>query len=245
MFYDRWARNAGSWMGSFKPSSVSKFMEKYIPGGPVGAGVAMGIPLALAGWYGARPLSRFLARRMGGFAPGSPGLRNAYYQIDQTLPRTRALLAGTMGLLPGVLMANESYVSKKNDPAHGGWRSMFTWDRGGLNKSGSDAGYKNALMDVPSVPVDPALDLIWSDSYLTGKEKYNASLPFQHAAPDGTGVVSKADLIKGAVRAGFGGAAGYVVGSVLGDVFSAPPQAKKIMSWTGAVAGALKNTGVI
>ena len=112
-------------------------------------------------------------------------------------------------------------------------------------EAGYNAAYMNPLHDHPGIPVDYSLDLIWGDKYLNGKEKINASKPFENAGEGKSGMISTGDLARGALRAGFGAGAGYLLANTMGKVLSAPQAVTQTLSATGALAGMLKNTGVI
>ena len=122
----------------------------------------------------------------------------------------------------------------------------FTKTHSLKKKAAWNAGDMNALNDTnANIPVHSSLNLLYSDQHLTGPEKIKAAAPFIAAEPDKSGLVSTSDLVMGAVRAGFGYFGGKALGSTLGAIMGAPTQVKDALSYSGGLAMALKNTGVI
>jgi hypothetical protein len=244
-------------IGDFDLSKIPKAYRKMTMN-PLGAAAVNAAAIGIPAYFLATPIAKGLTKAKGRFTGMSPEqMQQEMALVEENAPKNRWALAGVLAALAGGFTLSQTYTPKSVSSRDGGLKSWLTWnprgDKPGMTKEQSlkkqafgmsGPGYKNPLHDHPGIPVSNSLDLIWEDKYLNGKEKINASLPFGHAAPNGTGLVTTGDLTQGAIRAGFGLGAGYIAGKALGTIFAAPPAVKQTLSATGALAGMLKNTGV-
>ena len=107
-------------------------------------------------------------------------------------------------------------------------------------------GEFNALLTADTIPLDHARELIWDDPFLNSKQKGQVGAVFANTGENTeTGRTSTANLAAGAIRAGFGLGGGLVAGHVLGKLFSLPTPVTRALSYTGGIAGALINSGVV
>lgn len=133
--------------------------------------------------------------------------------------------------------------------------SMLKWNymtKGGQDYSPPPLDYysgpsaTNALLDAPIIPLKHSKDLIWSDPYLSGRQKNIGTGVFDEAAGGKeSGLISGSDIAKVLVRGGAGYLAGSFAGRTVANLFSLPPSATSVLSRGGGIATALINTGIV
>ena len=242
--------SALSAVGSFEPSSLFKGY-RALTGSPLGAAAVNATVAGIPSYFLARPIARALTTLKGKVKKMTPQqLKRELNKVDKSVTAHRWAFGGGMSLMALMATLAETYVPPDLSP-DGGFKSWATWHPRPFTKANSlrktaayDATYNNALFDHPAVPVDYSMDLIWNDKYLDGKTKINALTPIANAGQGSSGLVSPKDIAKGAIRAGFGLGAGYLAGKTLGGIFMAPQAVTQTMSATGALAGAILNSGV-
>jgi len=255
----------------FEPASLARAWRTATVN-PIGSALATAAMVGVPSYLFARPLARGIIQIRGKAMGHTPEqIEQDLAMAESEIPVMRGRLAGALAMMAGGLSLAHNYVPRSVNPEHGGLPSLLTWspklepgtaarykttpadvrvasENARMAKAGAEGmrmpSELNALSGHPGVPVKHSLDIIWNDQFMDGRTKITAALPFQNADEGKTGLVSEQDLARGAVRAGFGGAAGYVAGKTLGTVFGAPPPVVQTLSWTGALAGILKNTGV-
>ena len=266
-FIGNMVESAADKIGRFRPADVLT-AYKSMTVNPLGAAAFNAAIIGVPAYFLAKPIARGLTALHGKVTKQDPAKTRANLAlVNKNIGSKKWLLGALAASGAGLFTLMHNYMPKRWAKETGGFNSLFQWDheppkgfmsakefnekkdalsreRGFFSKESSDHGRYNSLMDHPGVPVDYSMDLIWEDKFLNGREKINASLPLANAGEGSSGLVSGSDITKGALRAGFGAAAGGLAGFALSSIFSLPQNVTKTMSYTGAIAGALKNTGV-
>ena len=98
-------------------------------------------------------------------------------------------------------------------------------------------------MDENIIPKRQSVDLLHTQYPVLGLN--NTLLlggALQNSGDGRSGLISTRDIIKGLMGAGFGAAAGWAAGNVMGTIFSQPADVKARMGHYGAIGGAILNS---
>jgi len=99
-------------------------------------------------------------------------------------------------------------------------------------------------MEQERVPIAQSLTLIQRDPFLTLPQKDVTTAVLEGAEDSDSGLTSGKKLMRSAVQLGVGAATGYLFGKATSSLLSLPAMVTRRLSGTGAIAGALINTGI-
>jgi hypothetical protein len=103
-----------------------------------------------------------------------------------------------------------------------------------------------SFFDDKDIPVRQSVDLLYTQQPIVGREPVRElASGFQQAGEGRSGLISTGDLVRGLVGAGFGAAAGWGLGNILGTIFAQPAEVKAKMAHYGAIGGAVVNSGLL
>ena len=224
-------RNFGSVSGAGAPAAFKAV------GGPVTGSLVQGAMLAVPAYLGRRALGWF-----------------RYEDPEEAKANARRL--ALMGLAGGVALNSPRLMENAMDRnAPGAQRKDLNWNVGRLSGKEATAGLRKAAgywdpwnfiddRQRENIPVGYTRREILEDPYMSLYEKSRmlAALDDQRK----TGLISWADVSRGAVGAGVGYVAGDLLGKAVSTLFGkVSPGTQRAFSGAGAVAGILRNTGAL
>lgn len=191
-----------------------------------------------------------LARKiMAGFG----GIGGAAYGLQKHLDFSR----GNEGLVdsfiqgrkywdkPGSQKALKGKIDKRRSELE--YTPSRTFDSGRSLKNFKQASYGMGLpsnFEHDRVPLAESLNLINEDPFLTLPQKEITEIVMEGAEGSNSGLTSGKALMRSAMRLGVGAATGYVFGRAASSLFALPSSITKRLSNTGALAGAVINSGI-
>lgn len=100
-----------------------------------------------------------------------------------------------------------------------------------------------SFLDVEDIPKAQTLDLLHTQYPVLGlNNTLTLGMGVRDAGDGRSGLISTRDIIHGLMGAGFGAAAGWAAGNVMGTIFSQPADIKARMAHYGAIGGAILNS---
>jgi hypothetical protein len=108
----------------------------------------------------------------------------------------------------------------------------------------NDRLLETGIFNAPRIPISSSVDTINRDPFLTLPQKNISETIFSNTSAGDSGVTSGKSLMQSALQLGVGAGAGYLFGRAASVLFSMPPSVTKSLSNSGAIAGALVNSGI-
>jgi hypothetical protein len=217
-------RNLGSVSGDTAPSIFKGI------GGPVTGSLVQGAAMALPAY----------------------GLRRALGWLREEDPkesRRRAAILAALGVGGGFLLNSPQLLQNMSDPDKG-----INWNVGkiataGLQKRAFSTSWQsppvvNRERYIDNIPLSYTRGQLMRDNFMSSDEKVRAMMALD--LPQKSGLVSWNDVARGAVGAGLGYVGGDLFGRALSVFFGRmEPKTQRTLQNAGAVAGVLRNTGVL
>jgi len=104
--------------------------------------------------------------------------------------------------------------------------------------------YSDPLFNDERIPVSASIDLINEDPFLSMRQRDKTNMVLEGAENSKSGLVSGRSVMQSALRVGVGAVSGFTLGKVMGAMLSLPPPVKRRLSTSGALAGAIVNSGL-
>lgn len=164
-----------------------------------------------------------------------------HWSDPQVQDRLKAVDAARQNALK-TQYSSTSYSSGRTPQTAGGMQKEHALSDGifGMNDALLDRG----ISSFQQIPIRQAMSTVDRDPFLSPPQKEIVNTVLSSTSDGDSGVTTGKSLMQSALQLGVGATAGYLFGRAAGSLFSLPPAVTDRLSTSGAVAGALVNTGI-